>query len=334
MGPIEPKESKRRVEIFKIGEGLPPAILLKPSEIPERVKTQIRWLMKPDPTRFFIHMTLAWVVIFSAIGIAEHFQKLWLTVLMLLVVATRQNVLGLLVHEQVHLLGVRSRGWADIVTNCFCAYPLFISVESYGNVHLSHHRFFFTDKDPDYHRKQGEEWTFPQQVKLFLTTLFMDVTGLSLRKFIRGKRDAHGLGVELIKKPAALKWLRIGYYVGLSAVLTYTQCWSLFLFYWILPLATALQAIVRWGAIAEHKYNLLDPTVAEATPLIEPKWWEKLLLPNLNFSLHIYHHYWPSIPASNLPIVHKIFKREGLLEEQNVFHGNWDYLKFLFRQKR
>jgi len=92
--------------------------------------------------------------------------------------------------------------------------------------------------------------------------------------------------------------------------------------------------IVRWGAICEHRYNLIDPSIQESTPLIQPRWWEALLLPNLNFNLHVYHHWYPTVPFRNLPRIHRIFVANGLVDRSRVFDGYVDYLMFLVAKGR
>ncbi len=59
-----------------------------------------------------------------------------------------------------------------------------------------------------------------------------------------------------------------------------------------------------------------------------------MLLPNLNFTLHIYHHYFPGIPFSRLLRVHQIFEREGLVNEGNLFRGYGEFLRFLLTPKK
>jgi fatty acid desaturase len=92
---------------------------------------------------------------------------------------------------------------------------------------------------------------------------------------------------------------------------------------------TVFPAIVRLGAIAEHIYDLPCASVVDASPLMLQTWWEKLLLPNLNFTLHSYHHYYPGVAHINLPKVHEVFKQENLVVEENIFHGYWPFLKYL-----
>ncbi len=60
-----------------------------------------------------------------------------------------------------------------------------------------------------------------------------------------------------------------------------------------------------------------------------PSRFDRLVLPNLNFSMHVYHHYFPGLSAGNLPKLHELYLREGLVNEAGLFHGNRAYLKFL-----
>lgn len=218
--------------------------------------------------------------------------------------------------------------YGDLIADLLVAYPLLgITVENYAKVHLSHHKFYFTQKDPDYLRKAGMDWTFPMSsirvAKLFLS----DILGLSFIKLLKGKRLEK---TKFFKRPhPSPKWLRSIFYLVMATLLTYAEVWHIFLLYWVLPLLTVFPVIVRLGAISEHVYNLPGASVIESSPLILQKWWEKLLLPNLNFTLHTYHHFYPGVAYINLPKVHEIFKREKLVNEKNIFHGYWAYLKYL-----
>src|SRR5262249_32882245 len=161
-------------------------------------------------------------------------------------IASRQNVLALLLHEQCHCLAFKSR-YGDKLCNLTVAYPLLVSVENYRAVHLAHHQHYFTEDDPDYLRKQGKEWTFPQEAAELLWTLGTDFFGLNVWRVLRAK---HG-DPRQTRTKAHPRWLRVCYYVLVAGILTWTECWGLFLLYWILPLFTVLQVLVRWGAICE-----------------------------------------------------------------------------------
>jgi fatty acid desaturase len=317
---------RARVAIWEVGEPLPAAVADDSRKhLSPAARAEIKDLMRPDPWHFVFQVVLTWGTIVAVVALAEYLQSVWATALAVVVVATRMNVLGLLMHEQAHRIGFRSR-FGDYFCNFTCACPLLLTVEGYRRVHLTHHQCYFTPADPDYRRKQGRDWTFPKRVWELAKLFLLDLSLVSLVRTIRSKG---GDGFEGSRNGRLPLWVRLLYYAAWAAFLTWAQLWVVFLIYWLLPLATVLQLIVRWGAICEHKYNLIDPSLGESTPIIEPRWWERLLLPNLNFTLHVYHHYYPVIPYAKLPRVHEIFRREGLVNEANVFRGYWPYLRLL-----
>ena len=291
-------------------------------------RAEIMALSGPRPLPFLLTALYAWVVIIGVVWWAVEAQSVWVTLFAIVIVATRQNMLGLLVHDQAHCLGFPAKP-GDLIANLIAGYPLLLlTVEGYAQVHLSHHKYFFTEKDPDFLRKSGPEWTFPMSGSSLGKLLLTDLFGLNVWRLVKGKK----LQGEAFKRPNPTpKWVRLGFYAFLASIFTATHTWEVFLLYWVVPLLTVFQAIVRWGAICEHKYNLPNASVAESSPIIVPRWWEKLLLPNLNFTLHPYHHYFPGVSFSMLPRVHEIFRREGLVDDSRVFHGYAAYLKYLLR---
>ena len=312
---------------------LPPAVKEGKHLLSASARSEIAALNGARPGAFTYQLVLAWVVIVGIIACAVYLDSMWATIVAILVVATRHNVLGLLVHDQAHFLGYRGRH-GDLVVDLFAAYPLLVlSVEGYSQVHLAHHRDYFGDTDPDFARKRGEEWSFPKTplgtAKLFLA----DLSGINTLRLIRGKRPASGNPTFPRRYPVP-KWVRPLYFVLLAVALTVTGAWGLFLLYWMLPIVTVSQLIVRWGAICEHKYNLETPSVAESTPLIVLSRWERLLLPNLNFAMHPYHHYFPGVSFSLLPKVHEIYCREGLVNHENVFRGYRAYLHYVTGRRK
>lgn len=315
-----------------IGRPLPSPLLGGKASLSQKAKNEINTLRGNKPKQFLIQAALAWGVIFVAIGISTRaHMALPVYLPAVFIIATRQNLLGLLVHEQAHYLGFRSKA-GELLANVLTAYPLLITTEDYAKVHLSHHTFYFTDKDPDYLRKQGSEWTFPlkpsELTKLFLT----DLSGINAWKTLQGKKMKENyIGKRKIATP---KWVRMLFYGIMAAVFTLTHTWKLFFCFWFIPLLTIFQIFIRWGALCEHKYNLIHPKIDESTPLIKLRWWERLLFPNLNFTLHIYHHYYPGISFTNLPKVHRIFQREQLVNELNVFRGYGTFLNYVLRKEK
>jgi fatty acid desaturase len=240
-------------------------------------------------------------------------------------------VLGLLLHEQVHRLGLRNK-YGDWIVNVFAVYPLFVTtVEDYAKVHLSHHKYCFTKDDPDFIRKSGEEWTFPKTLGKFLARVVRDLTAMNLIRLIRGKTAP--ATTEFVRRNPSPGWLRIAFFLVLAVFLTLAGGWKIFLVYWVIPLLTVLQAMVRWVAVSEHQYNIENGSIQETTPLLQLKWWQRILVPDLNFGFHAYHHMHPGISFSHLPKVHAIYRDEGLVDESAIFHGQGAYLKYLISAK-
>jgi fatty acid desaturase len=305
---------------------LPPALLGDKKHLSDQARTEILKLNGAKPVAFLLQAFGAWAVIISAIALAVYIDSIWASILAIVIIATRLNILALLVHDQVHSLGFRGQ-YGDLIVNLLAAFPLGITVAGYAQVHLSHHKYFFTEKDPDHLRKSGVDWAFPMSKARLTKILLSDILGLSFVKLLKGKRLKNE---DVFKRSnPSPEWARPAFYLLLAALITYMGAWHIFLIYWILPFTTIFSVIVRLGAITEHVYNLHGASVVESSPIILLRWWEKLLLPNLNFTLHPYHHFFPGVAYCNLPKIHKIYQQEKLVNNSNIFYGYLAYLKFL-----
>lgn len=327
-GPFEPlAPSTDRGET-----ALRPAVTAGSEQLCAESRARIMELSGPRPMRFWRELVVNWLAIAALIGIGVYADNIIVTILCIIAVGTRQMVLGLLMHEQVHRLGARSK-YADWWVNVLCVYPLLVTtVEDYAAVHLSHHKYFFTDKDPDFLRKAGHDWTFPASLGTVLRIMVRDVTGINTLALIRGKTAPKNV-LEFQRRNPTPKWLRWAFFAVVAAVLTVTHNWSPFLIYWVIPLLTVTQLFVRWIAVMEHRYNVANASVHSVTPLIRLKWWQKIVLPDLNFAQHVYHHMHPGVSFANLPAVHEIYKAEGFVDESAIFHGQGAFLRYLVKRR-
>lgn len=301
-----------------------PGIAGSTASLSTEAKAQIKALSGPRLGPFLRSAALSWMTVFALIYVAELFDHWALTIPILFLIASRQMALAYLLHDQAHYLGFNSK-YGDLFTNLLVCYPLLlITVEKYAQVHLTHHRHYFQDNDPDFNRKSGDDWAQPmprgQLFKLFL----QDLVGLSVIKFIKGKKAGSTSHPRRWDIPG---WVQPAYLLCFAVLFTWLGWWGEFLLYWVLPLLTFFQVISRLGALCEHRYNLPAASLEESTPMVILPRWQKLLIPDLNFHYHIYHHYFPGVSFSNLPKVHRIFVREGLVNKSNVFRGYVDYFR-------
>lgn len=273
-----------------------------------------------------------WAEISAAIALATWCDSVVISALCIVFIGTRQTVFGLLMHDQVHRLGIGGR-YGDWIVNVLAVYPLLITtIEQYAQVHLAHHKYFMTSKDPDFTRKSGKEWTFPISGWQLLRIALTDVSGANTLRTIRGK-TVRSHADEFRRPNATPSWARVLYFALVASAITVSGVWQQVLLYWIVPLATVGQLRIRWGAMCEHVY-VEGAQVAESTPIVALPWWQRLLMPDLNFGLHVYHHFHPGVAFSELPKVHGIYSSDGLVDHTAVFYGHGQYFQYLLGRRQ
>lgn len=307
---------------------LRPAVTATPKDLTPEIRAAIKPLMGARPMRFLVELAFAWAVIVGAAWAAIASGSLVVTILAILLIGARQVVLGLLMHEQVHHLGLRGR-WADTIVNAFAVYPLLVTtVEDYAEVHLRHHRHFMTNRDPDFIRKSGRDWRFPMPIGQLAKIVTRDLLALNVIALIRGKTAPAG-DPEFRRAYPTPKWFRAAWFVAVFSIITALDAWQTVLIFWLLPLLTVAQLGVRWIAVLEHEYEHTHATVAGVTPLIRLRWYERLVFHDLNFALHVYHHNHAGVSFSNLPRVHAIYQAHGLVDEDAFFPSGLSYIRYL-----
>jgi fatty acid desaturase len=208
---------------------LPPIIKAASPELEAEIRARVRDLVGARPLPFMRQLIGAWCVIVIAISLAIWLDNVWMSLITIFLVATRQNLLGLLVHEQVHRLGSRGR-YGDLITNLFAAYPLLVlTVEGYAQVHLAHHKYFYTEKDPDYGRKSGLEWSIPMSRGQFVRMFLQDILGINTLRLIRSKKpETNLLHDEFRRRHPTPPWVRPTFWVIIAAALWYSGGWIYF----------------------------------------------------------------------------------------------------------
>ena len=120
------------------------------------LEDKIRELSKLNPTKFLLYLYLDWFIIIAAIYMHIFFNNPIIYICTVLVIATRQQALGVLSHDIVHFRFLNNRKFADLIGNVFMTWPLFFTIPGYRSMHLRHHSKVNTDDDPDWVRRKGK----------------------------------------------------------------------------------------------------------------------------------------------------------------------------------
>lgn len=285
-------------------------------------KATIRRLSQLKPWLSTAHLFLEYVFIFSAILLVNQFRNPILYVLAVMWIGARQHAMAIMLHEASHYRIVKNKKLNDLLGEVFLAFPLFVTVHSYRLSHMAHHRHTNTSFDPDWVSKETPEWEFPKTRKelfFILAKILMGMNAFWMIKLIfSGGRSAKANEASVKKEKKASRYFvagRISYYVGLIAVLSYFGLWLHFLLFWIVPLFTWLQVILRIRSIAEHFGLDYDHTFTSSRTTY-PSVFDRIFLVSKNVWFHLDHHLYPSVPFYNLPALHQELQKIPSFKEK------------------
>ncbi len=228
------------------------------------------------------------------------------------VIATRQHALLILMHEAAHKRLLPHRAANDAVSDLLLAFPLNVSTSRYRRLHGKHHRHTNHDGDPDRETIAGDDqWHFPRSRASALGVALRDLTGLNLPRTLR----AFGLyapWTSLLERmqgnhKTGLSNAEIGRLAVVQAVvlgaLAATNGWLVFAVLWVLPTATVLPLLLRIRGVAEHE-GVPGGDEVQETRHVDAGPIEAFFLSPFHINHHTAHHLFPSVPWYNLPALH------------------------------
>jgi fatty acid desaturase len=258
----------------------------------------MRGLVVPATLRTILGIALDYAVIAAAIAAGSY--SWWLYPLALIVIASRQHALLIVMHEASHRSLSRRLWLNDLLGNLLCAWPVLMDVGAFRHVHLQHHRFEGAAGDPDFVFRSGKEWQFPMSRGALLRLLLRDVCGLSVLGAVSQIRY---YGQAPAEKRIWMVALKLAFYAA-AAWLIYTKGWLAgVVLFWLVPTLTLLKAFIRVREIAEH-YGLPAEHELNRTRTTRASWLERALISPRNIQYHLEHHMFPGVPWHSLPRLH------------------------------
>jgi fatty acid desaturase len=285
----------------------------------------VRALSALNPWVSSAHIAGEWLAIAGAVALCTHFWHPALYAVAVLFIGARQHALGILMHDAAHYRLFADKRLNDAVANLFLAWPILYAMAGYRRNHLAHHAHLNTEADPNWARKTDAEWDFPQPASRMAWALAKEGLGLNLARRFRV------LG-EHAKQSGGKAWARYAFYGVVVGLVAFQGWWAPFLLYWVVPLATWLQVVLRVREIADHS-GTANTHDLNRTRTVYLAWWERLFVASKHINYHIEHHLYPGVPFYRLPKLHALLLEHPTYRaEAHRTHGYWAVLRECIRR--
>ena len=253
----------------------------------------------------------AWGVIALAITLATAWPGPVTVLLAIAVIGSRQLGLLILMHDAAHGMLARTAWLNRLLGQVFCAWPVLADTWVYRRYHLQHHAHTQHASDPD----------------LALTGHYPISRRSLYRKFLRDLTGQTGFAQRRAQFAAALGPVTAGtaartvhflHQLGpqcaanavLCALMTHFGHWYSFLLFWVLPLLTWQQLVLRIRNIAEHACVAPGDSFANARTT-RAGWVERAFIAPYWVNYHLEHHLLMWVPCYRLPLLHRMLHEQG-----------------------
>ena len=277
-----------------------------------------------------------WGIIVAALIVFAAWPNPLTFILAVTLIGSRQLGLAILMHEAAHSALFKTRSLNEFAGIWLCGHPILADMLAYRHYHLTHHRYTQTDKDPDL----ALSLPFPASRASLMRKAFRDITGQTGIKQVGGQiilwfrmagdHDAVEEAEAREKMAQAFKGLSFGTSLCVNALIIIALGiigdWWWGLAFWLLPLLTWFQLVLRIRNIAEHgaversENPLQNVRTTQAGPL-----WRLFVAPYwVNY--HLEHHLVMHLPARNLPKLHKLMVERGHADAMRIAPSYWSVL--------
>ena len=252
----------------------------------------------------------AWAVILGAIALVAVFPNPLTYIVAVMLIGSRQLGLAILMHDGAHGCLSRDPTRNMVLSQWFCAYPVFAETVAYRRYHLQHHQRTQQDDDPDLVLSAP----FPITKASYRRKFWRDIsgqTGYEQRKaqILNALGDPAWPWRQRLRHFAEKLGPQILVNAILFAGLALAGVWWAYPLLWLVPLLTWMMVITRIRNIAEHAVVPDSDDPLRNTRTTKANLIERALVAPYFVNYHLEHHLLYYVPCYNLTKLHAILMR-------------------------
>ncbi|KAA9006150.1 fatty acid desaturase family protein [Histidinibacterium aquaticum] len=295
-------------------------------------REEIRQLSGRSDTWGWLLLAHCWGVIALSLALFSLWPNPLTFILAVLLIGSRQLGLAILMHEAAHNALFADRNLNETLGEWLCGRPILADLPAYRSYHLKHHRFTQTDEDPD----------------LALTSTYPTTRASMARKLLRDLSGRTGLKLMALRLAFHFRMagdvedtppdLTVAYFVNqlnrgflangvIFLVMWVVGAWWWYFAFWLLPLLTWFQLVLRIRNIAEHGAVERSEDPFRNVRTTHANWIEKTLFAPYWVNYHLEHHLVMHVPCRNLPRLHALLRDKGLAGRMTTARGYVDVLR-------
>lgn len=304
--------------------------------VSDKSKPLIAQLSRPKPLRSVGLYVLVYLAIGALIGAGIYVDNIWFTALVVVLIAGRQHSLYILNHDASHNALFEDKMLNKTVGTVFSNLVMFHHPEAWSfvqwrRVHMLHHKYLFTERDPNYVGRQNRGDTVKAPSLAVLAWKVVSGGLLNIRDFVISRQDhvnEKGNEVTSGKHPHLLglfkpytddaemeaeRHLKIGFFVAALALITGLGIWQEFAVYWLLPMYTVYPMMLRFHDLTEHRWEKPTEALQINSRTRKDGWLFKLFFSALPRGYHSEHHIYPRVGVVDLAQVNRLLVNENLM---------------------
>jgi len=270
----------------------------------------------------------AWSVILGSMALVAVFPNPLTYIFAVMAIGSRQLGLAIIMHDGAHGSLSRSTQRNMVLSQWFCAFPIFADMLAYRGYHLSHHVHTQQEDDPDLVLSAP----FPVTKASYRRKFWRDITGQTGYQQRKAQiLNALGEPSWSISHRARHFYQKLGPQIFANGILfaglAVAGVWWAYPLLWLVPLLTWMMVITRIRNIAEHAVVPDSNDPLRNTRTTKASLIERIFVAPYFVNYHLEHHLLMYVPCYNLPKVHAILMKSSYAVRMEVQQGYLNVLR-------